>query len=65
VGVEASGSPAKWKAFGESIAALAKTAQASSVAVTLADFQDLAEDSLHERARSIVIGISFCSIPFK
>ena len=59
VGIEASGSTSssKWKAVGESIAAMAKTVQASTLAVTLASSQDLPEESLQGRARSIAIGI--------
>lgn len=60
IGVETSGatSPSKWKVFGESVAAIAKTVQAGSLAITLANFQDLDDKSLQYKARAIVTGVT-------
>lgn len=59
LGCEQSGvlSGAKWKNFGESVAAATKTAQASSVAVTLANFESLDEELLQRRAHAITTGV--------
>lgn len=53
-------SPEKWKSFGESVAAATKTAQANSLAITLANLEDLDEESLQVRAHAIATGVLFC-----
>eukprot|EP00250_Pteridium_aquilinum_P018368 c24054_g2_i1 orf=1-888(-) len=50
-------STVKWKSFGESVAAATKTAQASSLAITLANFENLDQELLQCRAHSIVTGV--------
>lgn len=58
VGIELSHAllPSKWKSFGESVAAVAKTAQAGSVAITLANFQSCDEGALQIKAHAIATG---------
>ncbi|KAH7298642.1 hypothetical protein KP509_25G052500 [Ceratopteris richardii] len=50
-------SSVKWKNFGESVATATKSAQPYTLGVTLADFGNLSDDQLQQRAHSLVTGI--------
>ena len=54
--------PANWRRFGESVVAATKSAQATSLGLTLANFGPVDEASLNLRAHSIALGMSLRSI---
>ncbi|MCO5594957.1 hypothetical protein L7F22_048994 [Adiantum nelumboides] len=48
----------KWKSFGEAVAGVAKTAQAGSVAITLANLDEIEKESLQYKATAIATGVT-------
>ncbi|KAI5066015.1 hypothetical protein GOP47_0018639 [Adiantum capillus-veneris] len=48
----------KWKSFGEAVAGVAKTAQAGSVAITLANLEEVEKESLQSKASAIATGVT-------